>query len=122
VLDSLVEHPQQPVEIEVEVWSDSAVTNASFVAHLTVGDSTVFYRGGEVGNMLPGGRAATLVVGTCLGDAGKVNGPVVLKTYVYNRDKQPLRVARVRVFLRDPDPVRFGVVEPFEGLGKFPMK
>jgi hypothetical protein len=122
VLDSLVEHPQQPVEIEVEVWSDSAVTNASFVAHLTVGDSTVFYRGGEVGNMLPGGRAATLVVGTCLGDAGKVNGPVVLKTYVYNRDKQPLRVARVRVFLRDPDPVRFGVVESFEGLGKYPMK
>ena len=122
VLDSLVQHPQQPVEIEAEVWSDGAVTNASFVAHLMVGDSTVFYRGGEVGRMLPGVRAASLVVGTCLGDAGKVNGPVVLKTYVYNRDKQPLRVARVRVFLRDPDPVRFGVVEPFEWLGKYPVK
>lgn len=122
LFDTLVTHPQQQIEVVTDVWSPAPVRDAGLIAHLFVGDSTVFYRGGDVAGLLPGQRSASIVVATRLGDAGKVKGPVRLKTYIHVRDRGPLFVDRITIRVRRENPVQFGLVEPFAGLGRFPVK
>jgi len=121
LFDTLVTHPQQQVEVIAEVWSPVPVHDAGMIAHLFVGDSTVFYRGGDAGSMLPGQRSASLIVATHLGDAGPVIGPVRLKTYIHVRDRGALYIDRISIWLRKENPVQFGLVEPFAWLGRYPV-
>jgi hypothetical protein len=122
LLDTLVAHPQDLVEVVCEVRSDRVASDIGFVAQLLSGDSTVFYRTGEVGNMLSGGRSASLVVVTRRSDAGSVHGPIRLKTYIYNRRKDPLHIRRVTVSVRHHNTVQFGLVEPFERPWRYPIE
>lgn len=122
LLDTLVDHPQQQVEVVADVWSSAPLTNAGWIAHQLVGDSTVFYRGGDVRGLLPGGRSASLIVATHRGDAMGLKGPVQLKTYLHNREQGALFITRVSVYLREENPVQFGMVEPFRWLGRYPVK
>ncbi|HRO99572.1 MAG TPA: hypothetical protein PLN54_09090, partial [Flavobacteriales bacterium] len=122
LLDTLVDHPQQQVEVVADVWSPAPLADAGWIAHQLHGDSTVFYRGGDAHGLLPGGWSASLIVATHRGDAVGVQGPVKLKTYLHNRQRGALYITRVSVFVRQENPVQFGMVEPFRWLGRYPVK
>lgn len=122
LLDTLGLHPSDLIEIEARVCSDSPVSNAGFVAHVLSGDSTVFYRVGEVGSLLPGGRGASLLVATRLADASTADRPLRLKTYYHGRDRGALFIREIIVRVRHHNTVQFGMMQPFQRPWRYPIE
>ncbi len=119
-LDSITNDPLDQVEIVAEVDGWDGRTDASIIADVRSGDSTVFYRGGrlEAGHR-PNGRAA-LIVSVSPGDIPVPTGELRLLTYVYSPSKGPLRVRSMSVLRRRANPVRYGTLEPVPWRGRYP--
>jgi len=116
-LDTLGLEPQEQIEVIADVEFFDELTDAAIIVDVKVGDSTVFYRGGD---LRPHGvGAASLVVAMRRADVGTVTGPLVVKTYVFNRNKGALHVKRIDVMRRSANPVVYGTLEPVPWLGRY---
>ena len=118
-LDTLALDPQEQLEVIAQVEGFDEVADAAIIVDVKAGDSTVFYRGGDMRPLLRGAGSTSLIVAMRPVDAGTGNGPVVLKAYVYNRNKAPLRVKRIDVLRRRANPIVYGTLEPVPWLGRF---
>lgn len=119
-LDSIVFDRQDQVEVIATVIGWDPDCDASIVADVRSGDSTVFYRGGrlEAGHR-PVGSAALVV---SISPADIHGDPLVLRAYVYNPSKAAIGVSRIDVLRRQANPVRYGTLEPVHWRGRFPAK
>ncbi|MEO8590053.1 MAG: glycosyltransferase family 39 protein [Flavobacteriales bacterium] len=116
-LDTVTQTPQELIEVVAHVEFLDELTDAAIIVDMKAGDSTVFYRGGD---LHPHGKGpATLIVAVRPADPGPVVGPVVLKAYVYNRNKGGMYVKRIDVLRRTANPVVFGTLEPVPWLGRY---
>jgi len=111
---ALAPHRYDWIEAEADVEVLEPMRNAALVAQVLDGDSTVFYRTGELGMMgnVPG--PAALCVALRRADLPMNGRGMRIKLYLYNRDRGPLAVRGMRVGLRDYNPVQYGLVEPLE--------
>ncbi|HMC97706.1 MAG TPA: hypothetical protein VKG92_08640, partial [Flavobacteriales bacterium] len=118
-LDSLGLSQQEQIEVVAQVEGFGELADAAIIADLRAGDSTVFYRGGDLPPLLRGPGSAALIVSVRPADAGSAQGPLMLKTYVYNRNKGPLHVKRIDVLRRAADPILYGTLEAVPWLGRY---
>lgn len=117
--DTLGLDPQDQLEVIAQVVGFDDVADAAIIVDAKVADSTVFYRGGDMRPLLRNAGSTTLIATMRPADAGACKGPIVLKTYVYNRNKGPLHVQRIDVLRRRANPVIYGLLEPVPWLGRF---
>lgn len=117
-LDTLMQDAQDQFEILAEVSGYDATTDVGVVVDLGVGDSSVFYRTGELRDLRPVDGLATLAVAVRRADT-RAQGPITLRTYLYNRNKGPLHVRSFTVTRREANPVQYGMFEPIRTLGRF---
>lgn len=118
-LDSLVMDVQDQVEIiaEVEGWNGTA--DAQVVADVRHADSTVCYRSGALDAMhRPAGRAV-LTTSVSVTDIDPAHD-LLMRAYVYNISKGPLRIIRMAVLRRAGNPVRYGTLAPLRWRGRYP--
>ncbi|MBK8498019.1 MAG: glycosyltransferase family 39 protein [Flavobacteriales bacterium] len=120
-LDSVVLDPSDQVEVIAEVDGYEEGTEASVVADVRSGDSTVFYRGGRLDAGHRHRRSAAMVVTVSPSDV-QHDGPLTLLAYIYSPSKGALHVRRMTVMVRQGDPVRHATLEPVPWLGRFPAK
>jgi hypothetical protein len=113
-LATLAPHRHDWIEAEVDVQVLEPMRNAALVAQVLDGDSTVFYRTGELGMMGKAPGPATLCVALRRADLPLDGRGMRVRLYVHNRERGPLAVRGMRVGLRDHNPVQYGLVEPLE--------
>lgn len=119
-LDSSVFDPQDQVEVIATVVGWDPSSEASIVADVRSGDSTVFYRGGKIeAAHRPLGATAIVV---SISPADIPGDSLTLRTYVFNPSKAALRVSRIDVLRRQANPVRYGTLDPVRWRGRFPAK
>lgn len=111
-LDSLLPDATAWLEAEAEVWMPTPVRNVALVAQVEMGDSTVFYRTGELG--VRGGRVGATSLCVALRRAGLADdgGGARIKVYVHNRDRGALAVGAVRLAVREANPLEGALVMP----------
>jgi hypothetical protein len=78
------------------------------------GDSTVFYRTGELGVMGRTAGRATLCVALRRADLPRDGCGMRIKLYLHDRERGPMAVRSMRIGLREYNPVQYGLVEPLE--------
>jgi hypothetical protein len=113
-LATLAPHRHDWIEAEVDVQVLEPMRNAALVAQVLDGDSTEFYRTGELGMMGKAPGPATLCVALRRADLPLDGRGMRVRLYVHNRERGPLAVRGMRVGLRDHNPVQYGLVEPLE--------
>ncbi|MBP6574841.1 MAG: hypothetical protein KA230_10345, partial [Flavobacteriales bacterium] len=118
-LDTLMLDPQEQLEVIAQVTGFNDVADAAIILDVKAGDSTVFYRGGDLRPLLRSAGRTSLIAAMRPADAGRDNGPMVVKTYVYNRNKGPLHITRIDVLRRRANPIVYGTLEPVPWLGRF---
>lgn len=118
-LDTLMLDQQEQLEVIALVDGFHDVADAAIILDVKAGDSTVFYRGGDMRPLLRSAGQTSLIAAMRPADAGRGNGPVVLKTYVYNRNKGLLHIKRIDVLRRRANPIVYGTLEPVPWLGRF---
>ncbi|MBK6830738.1 MAG: hypothetical protein IPG92_08360 [Flavobacteriales bacterium] len=119
-LDSIVFSPEDQVEVITTVSGWDPRSQASIVADLRSGDSTVFYRGGKLdAKSRPDGHVAMVV---SISPADIHGDSLLLRAYIYDPSKAGLRVRRIDVLRRQANPVRYGTLEPVHWRGRFPAK
>jgi hypothetical protein len=113
-VEALAPHRYDWIEAEVDAEVLEPMRNAALVAQVLDGDSTVFYRTGELGMMgnVPG--PAALCVALRRADLPMDGRGMRIKLYLHNRERGPIAVRGMRVGLRDYNPVQYGYVEPLE--------
>jgi hypothetical protein len=113
-LDSVLPDPSAWLETEALVWLQEPMTDAALVAQVEVGDSTVFYRTGELG--VRGGRVGPTSLCVALRRSDLVNNGrgARIKLYLYNRAKGPLAVRSMEVSVREGNPLEGALVEPLQ--------
>ncbi|MBL0127353.1 MAG: glycosyltransferase family 39 protein [Flavobacteriales bacterium] len=119
-LDSIVLDPQDQIEVIATVIGWSANSEASVVADVKHGDSTVFYRTGRLEPAHRPHEVSPMIVTVCPADMK--GDRLHLLTYIYNPNKEALRVSRVDILRRSANPVRYGTLEPVPWHGRFPAK
>ena len=119
-LDSIVFSPEDQVEVITTVSGWDPRSEASIVADLRSGDSTVFYRGGKLdAKSRPDGDVAMVV---SISPTDIHGDSLLLRAYIYDPNKAGLRVSRIDVLRRQANPVRYGTLEPVHWRGRFPAK
>lgn len=118
-IDQLPAHRHTWIEAELDVEVQEPMGNAALVAQVMDGDSTVFYRTGELGAMGQAIGPATLCVALRRADLARDGAGMQLKLYLYNRERGPLAVRGMRVGLREHNPAQYALVEPLERPWRF---
>lgn len=99
-LDSIVQHPQDRVEIQADLIVPVGTRNVGLVLELKREGETVFYRTDELDRAAVIDGRATLIVASHPADAAWRQGPLELRAYLHNRTGAPLGVVRFSAFLR----------------------
>lgn len=99
-LDGLVQHAQDRIEIQADLWVPDRTHNVGLVLELKRAGETVFYRTDELDRAAVVDGKATLIVASQPGDAGWRKGPLELRAYLHNRAGAPLGVVRFNAHVR----------------------
>jgi hypothetical protein len=116
-LDQHVILNDDPFEAVVELESPAVGTNMAVIMEILLGDSTLFYRGGDLRHHGASG-ATTLVVAGARSLAPRGATGVRLHTYIYNPDGAAIKVYGLRLFRRDANPVQNAAFMPIGRLGR----
>lgn len=113
-VETLATHRYDLIEAEADLEILEPMDNAALVAQVLDGDSTVFYRTGELGVMGRTAGRATLCVALRRADLPRDGCGMRIKLYLHDRERGPMAVRSMRIGLREYNPVQYGLVEPLE--------
>lgn len=117
-VDGNVHHKRDIVEVTAGISGYVPSSEVGLVFELRHADSTVFYRTGELQQLMPVSGMVQLIVCGRMADPG-IAGPIQLRAYLHNRSKGPLHVHDLKVYRRDANPIQYGLVEPIMTLGPY---
>ncbi len=114
LLDSVIEHEQDQIEVIARIRFRPPAREAAIAAQLFLGDSSVFYRDGGLGQMLTTEGTEHLIVAVRKADVRLRDKPIELKTYIYNIDRGPIEVERIEVWRRNANRYQYSSFGPIE--------
>lgn len=111
-VDTLVQGPNDLIEVSMDVELDPGTGDLALVAELLDGDSSVFYRSIAAKDLgITSGRT-TLITAIKLSDIPGHGRGRTLRTYLYNPSSSAAQVTSVQVAVRVGDPVLYGFFRP----------
>lgn len=110
--DTLIGHVQDQFEIIAYLRVQPPAREAAVAAQFFSGDSSVFYRDGQLNDMLTVEGREHLIVALRPHDPQLRGQPLKLKTYIYNMGLGPIGVERMEVWLRKANRYQYAILGP----------
>lgn len=111
LLDTIMHHPQDRIEVIAQVSGMDADSDVGLVLELLQEDVNLFYSTGEASALGAWSGRVPLVVAAQRAYV-PTPGPVLLRAYLFNRNKGPLLVHRFIVLKREGNHALYGLTSP----------
>jgi hypothetical protein len=110
--DTLVDDREDQLEVVARVFVNAPARDAYVVAHLFIGAQPVFYRAGDLNDLLLMDGPGDLLVAARPAHGHTRRNDLIFKTYMYNQGLGSVGVRRMEVWLRRANPLQYALIGP----------